>query len=77
MWSDIIFQLPCCICRVLVNGGAGGVGTFAIQYLKAMGCEVTVCVSETGYEVVKGLNPNYILDYKAEEFERELRQLAG
>lgn len=36
--------------RVLINGGSGGTGTFAVQIAKALGCEVvTTCSSEFTY----------------------------
>lgn len=62
--------------RVFINGGAGGIGTFAIQYLKSQGCEVIVSVGE-GRDIVESLNPDHILVYKSDSFQSELRSVAG
>jgi NADPH:quinone reductase-like Zn-dependent oxidoreductase len=49
--------------RVLVNGGAGGVGTYAIQIAKALGAEVTVTCSAAKAGFVRELGADHVLDY--------------
>jgi alcohol dehydrogenase len=49
--------------RVLISGGAGGVGTFAIQLAKWMGAEVTTTASPRGEELVKSLGADRVIDY--------------
>lgn len=54
--------------RVLVNGAAGGVGTFAVQLAVAMGAEVTAVCSRRNVEMVRGLGPARVVDYGAEDW---------
>ncbi|MBN1210464.1 MAG: NADP-dependent oxidoreductase [Myxococcaceae bacterium] len=49
--------------RVFVNGGAGGVGTYAIQIAKALGAEVTATCSQAKAELVRGLGADHTVDY--------------
>jgi alcohol dehydrogenase len=49
--------------RVFISGGAGGVGTFAIQLAKWMGAEVTTTASPRGEELVKSLGADRVIDY--------------
>lgn len=54
--------------RLLVNGATGGVGTFAVQIGKALGCHVTaVCRGEKSAEVL-ALGADEVIDYKREDF---------
>lgn len=55
--------------KILIHAGSGGVGTFAIQLAKLMGAFVATTASEKGYELVKSLGADLIINYKKENFE--------
>ncbi|MFP3547200.1 zinc-binding dehydrogenase [Rhizobium sp. SIMBA_035] len=55
--------------RVLIHGGAGGVGHFAIQFAKAKGAWVATTVSSSDRDFVTDLGADQVIDYKAEKFE--------
>ncbi|MFE3635689.1 NADP-dependent oxidoreductase [Streptomyces sp. NPDC059168] len=54
---------------VLVHGGAGGVGSFAVQIAAALGARVTATASARDREFVAGLGADQVIDYAAERFE--------
>jgi NADPH:quinone reductase and related Zn-dependent oxidoreductases len=58
--------------KILIHAGSGGVGTFAIQMAKLMGAFVAVTASDKGYELVKSLGADQIINYKKENFEEML-----
>jgi alcohol dehydrogenase len=49
--------------RVFINGGAGGVGTYAIQIAKTFGAEVTVTASGAKASFVRELGADHVIDY--------------
>jgi len=49
--------------RVLVTGGAGGVGHFAVQYAKHLGAHVTATCSASNVDFVTALGADRVLDY--------------
>ncbi|KAM5342175.1 hypothetical protein ACJ41O_015206 [Fusarium nematophilum] len=54
--------------RVLINGGSGGVGIFAIQVAKAAGCsDITAVCSESNTDLCRSLGATKVIDYKAED----------
>ncbi|XP_035204880.1 reticulon-4-interacting protein 1, mitochondrial-like [Stegodyphus dumicola] len=58
--------------KVLVTGASGGVGTFAVQLLKAWGADVTVTCSTDAVEMLQNLGADNILDYQSEDFRTNL-----
>lgn len=61
---------------VLVLGGSGGIGSFAIQLLKAWGAYVVSTCSSDAVELVAGLGADHVVDYTASNLEDELK-MAG
>lgn len=54
---------------VLIHGGAGGTGHFAVQFAKALGATVTTTASARDREFLLELGADTVLDYRSDLFE--------
>jgi len=60
--------------KVLINGGGGGVGTFAVQIAKASGAEVTGVDSTNKLEMMLSIGADQVIDYTKEDYTRNGQQ---
>ena len=54
--------------KILIQGGAGGVASFAIQLAKHIGARVITTASATNIDYLRGLGADEIIDYNAQDF---------
>jgi NADPH:quinone reductase-like Zn-dependent oxidoreductase len=57
--------------KVFISGGAGGVGTFAIQIAKWLGAHVTTTASKRGEALVRSLGCDEVIDYTVQDVSNE------
>jgi alcohol dehydrogenase len=55
--------------KILIHGGAGGIGSIAIQLAKHLDAYVATTVSTNDKQFVQELGANQVIDYKTENFE--------
>ncbi|MGW3862992.1 zinc-binding dehydrogenase [Streptomyces sp. NPDC005047] len=63
--------------RVLVHGGAGGVGSVAIQVAGALGAEVVTTARARDHEFVTALGADHAIDFSAGDYVPRVRALGG
>jgi NADPH:quinone reductase-like Zn-dependent oxidoreductase len=54
--------------KVLINGASGGVGTFAVQFAKISGSEVTAVCSAESAALAGELGADHVVNYEEEDF---------
>lgn len=55
--------------KILIHGGAGGIGSIAIQLVKRLGAYVATTASTNDKQFVKELGADEAIDYKTQTFE--------
>jgi len=60
---------------VLIHGGSGGVGIFAIQIAKSCGAKVIATASAANQEFMRDLGADRVLDYNATKFEEVVKDV--
>jgi NADPH:quinone reductase-like Zn-dependent oxidoreductase len=58
--------------KILIHGGAGGIGSIAIQLAKHLGATVATTVSAAGIDYVNSLKADVVIDYRKQSFADEL-----
>ena len=53
---------------ILIQGGAGGVASFAIQFAKHLGARVITTTSAANVDYVRSLGADEVIDYNAQDF---------
>src|SRR5437868_1897214 len=54
--------------KVFIQAGSGGIGTFAIQFAKAIGAEVATTTSEKNINWVEQLGADRVINYNKEKY---------
>lgn len=62
---------------LLIHGGAGGVGGFAVQLAKNAGKTVISTASKHNHEYVKSLGADYVIDYREEDVVAKVMEITG
>lgn len=58
--------------KVMIHGGSGGVGTFAIQFAKSKGAYVMATASENNHDFLKELGADEVIDYHTPGYENTI-----
>lgn len=59
--------------KILIQGGAGGVASFAIQLAKYLGAFVVTTTSAANFDYVRGLGADQVIDYSSQDFTRAVK----
>jgi len=78
VWSNLFHgrEVPTG-CTLLVHGGAGGIGSTAIQAGAALGLRVMTTVAASDADFVRGLGAERAIDYRSEDFVAVVREAGG
>lgn len=61
--------------RILIHGGAGGVGSAAVQIAKSLGAYVIATASPRNHDFLRSIGADEVIDYNAVRFEDKVRNL--
>jgi NADPH:quinone reductase-like Zn-dependent oxidoreductase len=61
--------------RILIHGGSGAVGLYAIQIAKRIGAHITTTGSARNFDFLRGLGADELVDYRTERFEEKARDM--
>lgn len=61
--------------RILIHGGAGGVGSAAIQIAKSRGAHVIATASLRNHDYLRSIGADEVIDYNTEKFEGKVKDV--
>ena len=61
--------------RILIHGGSGAVGVFAIQLARRAGAHVITTASARNFDFLSQLGADEVIDYRTDRFENRARDL--
>ncbi|WP_028862118.1 NADP-dependent oxidoreductase [Psychromonas aquimarina] len=62
--------------KVLINGGSGGLGSYAVQFAKWAGAEVAATCGSSNQDYVQSLGADLVIDYRKQNISGELAKWA-
>lgn len=62
---------------ILIQGGAGGVGSFAVQFAKAAGAHVLATAGPDNQETLRNLGADVAIDYTAQDAVEAVQEATG
>lgn len=62
---------------ILIQGGAGGVGSFAVQFAKAAGAHVLATAGPDNQETLRNLGADVAIDYRSQDVVETVREATG
>lgn len=69
MWEALVTRAQLVVQEtILIHGGAGGVGTVAIQLAKAIGARVITTARRSNHDFVASLGADEVIDYTSEDY---------
>ncbi|MGF7146807.1 NADPH:quinone reductase-like Zn-dependent oxidoreductase [Sphingomonas zeicaulis] len=69
VWESLVTRAQLAVHEtILIHGGAGGVGTVAIQLAKAMGARVITTARAGNHDFVRSLGADEAIDHTAEDY---------
>ncbi|PHV12138.1 NADP-dependent oxidoreductase [Chitinimonas sp. BJB300] len=75
-WTALIEVAQCTQgMRVLIHGGAGAVGSLAVQLAKQHGAHVTATAGTADLALVKSLGADEVIDYRTQRFEQVVKNM--
>ena len=78
VWSNIVDQAELRPGEtLLVHGGGGGIGTFAIQLAKALGATVVATARKTKHDQLRELGADHVVDYRDDDFVAAAKAATG
>jgi len=69
VWEALVSRAQLAVHEtILIHGGAGGVGTIAIQLAKAMGARVITTARRSNHDFVRSLGADEAIDYASDDY---------
>ncbi|RVE83720.1 zinc-dependent alcohol dehydrogenase family protein [Sinorhizobium meliloti] len=76
VWEALVSRAQLAVHEtILIHGGAGGVGTAAIQLAKSMGARVITTARRSNHEFVRSLGADEVIDHTADDYVSAVAEL--